>query len=134
MTESNVLDLKTARRKKKELSPGFDELAIAKSFLSRKPHNPKKTFDFVKNQLRSRGIKYRLSFPELDLSGFAKNSLLIFPKEKLIVEFTNKANSTVKLENWTIETCGSFFSDEPLMLVNFIINKIKELETHGKTS
>lgn len=133
MTESNVLDIKTARRKK-ELSSGLDELAIAKSFLSRKPLNPKKTFDFVKNQLRSRGIKYRLSFPELDLSGFTKNSLLIFPREKLIIEFTSKSSSTLKLENWTVETCGSIISDEPLMLVNFIINKIKELEAHGKTS
>lgn len=131
MTEDNVVSFTHAKQKKDDHN--LDELEVAKRF-TRGVVKPNSLVYQVKKQLKARDIKYRVSFPSLDLTGFDKKSVVIFPEVKLILEFVSKRNTVKQVEGWIVEQIICSVKEQPLDCVTFIINKISEVKNNGPTT
>ncbi|MEH4660500.1 hypothetical protein [Phytobacter diazotrophicus] len=131
MTEDNVASYALA--KQKQADTNLDELKVVKRFTSRHV-KPKDLVDDVKRQLKARDIKYRITLSSLDLTGFDKKAVIIFPEVRLIFEFVLKPNADKQVEGWIVEQLKCSTNKQPIDYITFIINKISEIKKNGQTT
>jgi len=130
---SNVISFDGARTKKenkkrKELNP----LEHAKEILaSNTPVKKNTLFKDIKGILRSRKVEYRITFKEIDLTGYDKNSVIIFPKYKIVFVFSEQPVVFEEKNCWFFEPIKLDRNKKAVDYVSLIMARLEELNEDG---
>lgn len=122
---SNVVDFTKAKRDKKTT---IDPLERAKKILlPKKAQSKSEVINKIKDILRSKGIKYRISHKEILAIECPKNQSILIPEKKLafVISETNKKIHTST--GWVIEHLKLDNKSEAINYIGRIILRIKEL-------